>query len=403
MKPWLKRFVLYSPVKAGWRVWPLYKKTLLLVMLVFAFAGLAACSSNDASQTPGTDVHYAFYTGPLKEITYTQTILNDPGRANVFWGNEFMFSRYVYGYTGFQTFKNGDGMFLYSVWGATGAASGSIGTSCQTFEENGSGYSCRKMERPIAGHTYQFQVKERAPGTYGVQVKDITAGTSFDLGQVQVEAGSSLADNEIELFTENFDWNNPTTRCGDEAYSRIANQAPTTVYDGKLVTATYLYSTASSECPGASKVSISGSQAIQESGIGNSPGGRLINQASGLCADVMNGSSEAGAPLIQYPCSNGSNQAFVFASDGTLHTQNHCLDAGASPPDGAPVVLAGCNGSATQQWKLYPNGSIESTRGLTLGIENQSTSSGARLIVKKIDFSNYLDLTKWTFHTSPNP
>lgn len=188
-----------------------------------------------------------------------------------------------------------------------------------------------------------------------------------------------------------------------EPHSRIAIQAPTTIYNGKVKTATYLGSTVSSDCPGASKIMVRGDQVIQEYGIGNSPGGQLINQANGLCADVMNGSSEVGAQLIQYACNNGSNQVFVFASDGTLHTQTHCLDAGSSPPDGAPLVLAECNtGSPTQHWGLHPYG-IESSGGLTIGIENYSTSSGARLIVKEIDYSNYPYETKWTFNTAPSP
>ncbi|QUL53250.1 ricin-type beta-trefoil lectin domain protein [Paenibacillus tritici] len=198
-------------------------------------------------------------------------------------------------------------------------------------------------------------------------VRDVTAGTSFDLGQVQIAPGLEISGTGTKLFTEYFDWNNTNTRCGDEPHSRISIYAPTTIYNGKVKTAPYLGLTVSSDCPGTSKIMVKGNQVVQEYGIGNSPGGQLINQANGLCADVMNGSSEVGAQLIQYACTNASNQVFVFASDETLHTQTHCLDAGSSPPDGAPLVLAECNnGSPTQHWGLHPYG-IESSGGLTIG------------------------------------
>ncbi|GBF73406.1 hypothetical protein PA598K_01695 [Paenibacillus sp. 598K] len=403
MIEWLKKYAHLGSVRQGWKTWSIYRKVLLLGGIVAVAAGLAACSpDNDAvAKVPGGEVVYSFYTEPLKEMTFTQTILDSPGRGNVFWGTEFEFNRTVYGYTGFQSWKSGDGQFLFSVWGATASSSSNPNVVCSPFEENGKGYGCHIVTRPITGHTYKFHLKERSPGYYGVEVTDVTAGTSFDLGQVRIEPDLEISGTQVRPFTEYFDWNNTNTRCGDEPYSRLVNEAPTTIYNGKVKTASYIYFKISSDCPGASKIMIHGDQAVQEYGIGNSPGGELINQANGLCADVMNGSSEAGAQLIQYPCNNGSNQVFVFAADGTLHTQTHCLDAGSSPPDGAPLVLAECNGSATQQWKLYPYG-IESHGGLTIGVEDYSTSSGARLIVKKIDYSNYPYETKWTFNTEPS-
>lgn len=403
MKKGWKRLFTPGAAKSVSRVRSGYRKMLRLVLLTLVFCGLMACTSNTVAHVPGGGITYSFKIDWLKEVTFTQTIVDDPGRGNVFWANQFGFGPSIAGYTGYQTFKNGGGMFLFSVWGATAGIAGSPGTVCSPFDENGNGYGCHILQRPIAGHTYQFQLEPRSSGYYGVEVSDITAGTSFDLGQLKVGEGLMVSGN-VELFTEYFDWNFVKTQCGDEAHSRMINQAPVSFKDGQPKTATYLHSSASSDCKGASKVTVNGNQAIQEYAIGNSPGGELIVQVSGLCADVMNGSSEVGAPLIQYPCSsnNGSNQVFVFASDGTLHTQNLCLDAGGTPLDGAPVVLAECSGSPTQQWKYTSYQSIESSGGLTLGVENLSTSSGARIIVKKIEFSNYPELTKWTFDTTPS-
>jgi hypothetical protein len=59
------------------------------------------------------------------------TIQQAPGRANVYWSNQFQFTGGdVGGYTGMQTHRDGGGMFLYSLWNSTDwKASGCLNVS----------------------------------------------------------------------------------------------------------------------------------------------------------------------------------------------------------------------------------------------------------------------------------
>ena len=84
----------------------------------------------------------------------------------------------------------------------------------------------------------------------------------------------------------------------------------------------------------------------------------MVVEASGLCVDVHDSSSQLGLGIDQWTCSGANNQSFTFtAIPGgyyTIQAQNDglCLDAGAgSVTTGIQVVQNTCSGSNTQKWK----------------------------------------------------
>ncbi|MEV6413161.1 hypothetical protein [Kribbella sp. NPDC051718] len=142
------------------------------------------------SSAPRSSPH-TFDAASLTQAEFRMTIQQAPGRANVYWSNQFQFtSGDVGGYTGMQTHRDGGGMFLYSLWNSTDWKAGSAGTYCIKFSEDGSGGSCRLDQAPTPGHTYGFTVASEGSGWYGVTVRDLTAGTSFKLGSLQTGAAT---------------------------------------------------------------------------------------------------------------------------------------------------------------------------------------------------------------------
>ncbi|WP_281887452.1 ricin-type beta-trefoil lectin domain protein [Paenibacillus sp. YYML68] len=332
-----------------------------------------------SGETPGSYVNYSLGTGTYTQVTFSQRLETDPGRANIFWAHQFAFKNNDVAYTGFQTFKDGGGMFIFSAWNATGAIPGVEGSYCVKFSEDGTGYSCRYNVRPIPHHTYKFVLSDRGNGYYGVKVYNITIGTIFDLGQLQVGTGNAIKGN-ISSWTEYFDWNDASTRCTDSPYSTMKVEAPTT--NNGTVEAKLISTNTSTTCASYTKLHVTGTSAVHENGIGNSYAGRLVNANSGLCADVRNNSSAPGTPVDQYTCHTNSNQVFVFASDGTLHTQNGCLGtSGASTDNGANVELQVCNNSTNQQWSKQSDGTIQHSSGRVLDVPGFSTSTGTGLVI----------------------
>ena len=142
-------------------------------------------------------------------------------------------------------------------------------------------------------------------------------------------------------------------------------------------------------------MTVSGNSAIEENGIGNSYAGVLVNSNSGLCADATGGGSTPGTAIEQWTCNNGSNQVFVFAADGTLHTQfSNVGTQGGSTATGTNVVLQAYDGSASQQWSLQADGTIKNGSGLVLDVPGSSTANGTGLIIWNPNGGNN---QKWIF------
>ena len=84
--------------------------------------------------------------------------------------------------------------------------------------------------------------------------------------------------------------------------------------------------------------------------------------ASGQCMDVNLASLQPDAPVIQWPCSNNTNQQWQVAGAGGFYTfrvahSGQCLDVDkASVAAGAGLIQFGCTGAANQQFALRPQG-----------------------------------------------
>ncbi|ADO75815.1 RICIN domain-containing protein [Stigmatella aurantiaca] len=86
---------------------------------------------------------------------------------------------------------------------------------------------------------------------------------------------------------------------------------------------------------------------------------RIVAQHSGQCLDAVNGSSEQPAALVQNPCHGGDSQRFaLFAMDDgfyriTVKHSGQCLDiAGGTAAPGNPLTQRPCHAGPSQQFKL---------------------------------------------------
>lgn len=323
-------------------------KSLLPAALIGLAAALLPLPAHAIGVTPGTYVNYTFDTASLSQAEFRMTIDASPGRANVYWANQFGFTaRDVGGYTGMQTHRDGVGMFIYSLWNSTDWRVGDAGTYCIKFQEDGTGGSCRLDRTPIAGHTYAFAIADEGSGWYGVTVRDLTAGTSFKLGSLQTGDGNRISTAGMVSWTEYFDWNNSKATCDDEPYAKLTMPLPTSGSS----TAHFTGSSESSGCAADSQVTISGSTAVQENGIGNSSSGEI--RGSGGCLDVSGTDSTT---VLLYNCTGGNNQNWVHAENNTLHALFSCLDASAT--QAGTVIAYSCHGGTNQQWTVASDGSL---------------------------------------------
>ena len=90
---------------------------------------------------------------------------------------------------------------------------------------------------------------------------------------------------------------------------------------------------------------------------------RLVSNMSGLCLDVVGGSTAAGAAIQQYSCNGLPAQSWKVTrtKNGTVSVaadvSGMCLTvANGSQSAGAPVLQQPCDGSAAQAWSLRPVG-----------------------------------------------
>ncbi|MFE2562041.1 RICIN domain-containing protein, partial [Streptomyces sp. NPDC059352] len=82
----------------------------------------------------------------------------------------------------------------------------------------------------------------------------------------------------------------------------------------------------------------------------------LVNVASGLCVDVSGGSMSAGASVIQWTCSGGTNQRWTVTPVTGGHTltsaKSGLVITTASTANNAPVTQQPASGSALQRWTI---------------------------------------------------
>ncbi|KQO61425.1 RICIN domain-containing protein [Curtobacterium sp. Leaf261] len=328
------------------------------VLLSAGIVGIGATTAV-AGETPGSYVDYSF-DEPVRGFTQEQTLVTSPGDANVYWSTQFGTTRGSGGYVGMQTWKDGGGQFLLSVWDSTDGRPGP-GATCLTFDEDGSGQSCRIADvRPIEGHTYRTTTSIAADGRLSASIHDVTTGEDHDLGSVLTPAGNRFSAH-LGSWTEYFDWNSDEVQCADEAYSAMGTAAPTATGGA---TARLTSTSPSTTCSTDTRLTERAGTVLQENGIGNSAGGR-ISAGPDLCLDVQE-SRDGGKVDLWTTCHTGTNQNWVHAADGSLRSQYRCLDANGTTR-GSSVTLWSCTGGVNQSWELRTDRKIaNASSGLCL-------------------------------------
>jgi hypothetical protein len=87
---------------------------------------------------------------------------------------------------------------------------------------------------------------------------------------------------------------------------------------------------------------------------------------SGSCADLRDGVTADGTPIILFQCHGSSNQRWFIRNGGISQNVGGCIDVqgGAAVKD-SPIILVRCNGAASQRWSII-NGEIVGVGALCL-------------------------------------
>ncbi|QNS08057.1 ricin-type beta-trefoil lectin domain protein [Streptomyces xanthii] len=352
------------------------------VLALAAAAGLATATPAAASDTPGSYTHYGFPSGTagLSDVTFRTTVTKDAGPAsNIFWSHQFGFTAGNGAYTGMQS--NGPGQtrtFLFSVWDATEAKTGSTGSYCLDFGGEGVGKSCRLKTDWKEGDTFRTRVAHEGDRWFGVTVTNETTGASFKLGSIR--AGSTqISPSGMVDWAEYFEWNNPKASCDDQPYSQARFGVP--VANGGAVTASVSSTQVSSSCAAYSRVDTVSGGSVQTNGIGNSVRGPVTGLGGKVLAGAQNTS---GSPAIVTGPTGAAEQAWVLGKDGALHLmgQGLCLDVqGGAQANGTPAIVWSCTGGTNQQWRAE-NGSLRNpASGRCLDIPGSNTTNGTQVII----------------------
>lgn len=127
---------------------------------------------------------------------------------------------------------------------------------------------------------------------------------------------------------------------------------------------------------------------------GTDPGGSagtIVNQNSGKCVEVLNGSTANSAKVVQTACDGATDQQWTLTDRGGGYynivsvKSGKCLDvASNSTANGAGVIQYTCGSGANQQWQLRAVGSyyelVARHSGKCLDVPNRSTSDGTQLV-----------------------
>ena len=118
---------------------------------------------------------------------------------------------------------------------------------------------------------------------------------------------------------------------------------------------------------------------------------RLVNAASGACADVWGATRELGSDVGVWSCHGGTNQLWSLPAAGAVGEVRiygqQCLDAwGAAGRAGDVLKTYTCHGGSNQQWRLTPAGEMRGVGGLCVGVVPAAIGQG-RLALQVCDGS----------------
>jgi cytochrome c len=81
-------------------------------------------------------------------------------------------------------------------------------------------------------------------------------------------------------------------------------------------------------------------------------GNELIG-ISGACADVQDGLTADGTPIVLFQCVGSPNQEWFIGNGWIADNVGSCVDVlGGAALDGAPIILVTCNGTPSQHWRI---------------------------------------------------
>ncbi len=110
-------------------------------------------------------------------------------------------------------------------------------------------------------------------------------------------------------------------------------------------------------------------------------GAAQIVGSGGSCADIQQGNTADGTPLILFHCHGSPNQNWVLSNGTFIGTNGVCLDVlGSVARDGAQIIVVQCNGRASQKWQVV-NGQIIGLGGKCLDTQGGSTDDRTPLIL----------------------
>lgn len=117
----------------------------------------------------------------------------------------------------------------------------------------------------------------------------------------------------------------------------------------------------------------------------------IVSRASGKCIDVVSGSTDDGAEIIQYDCHGGLNQRWQLQDAGDGYVQivsqssGKCVDvADESTANGGGIIQWPCNGQSNQEWELRDAGSgyvqiVSRHSGKCIDVPDGSADNSVRL------------------------
>lgn len=98
-------------------------------------------------------------------------------------------------------------------------------------------------------------------------------------------------------------------------------------------------------------------------------GAQLIGR-NGECADVQDGGTADGTPVVVVQCHGSPNERWFVKGGAISENYGSCLDVqGGAPTEGAPIVLVTCTGTLSQQWRI--------SAGQIVGIGNKCLTEPA--------------------------
>jgi len=113
---------------------------------------------------------------------------------------------------------------------------------------------------------------------------------------------------------------------------------------------------------------------------------RLVNRSSSLCMDVYRSNMADGTAVIQWTCTGGANQAWIYDDfSGTIRSMNdshYCLDNSGTYGNGAKMIIWTCTANNNNQRFKYDasTGTVAVRSYPTEVIDMNGTSQGNQLL-----------------------